>query len=106
MAVDGDEDGSTFYRSARTRALNDEYGDMLHKILDLEACAHALPDCDLLMCRSRYGCHGTYAACGHRLFFASGLRCTHACLCYCNRQTCAHVIRGYARMHPPEDVEA
>ncbi len=43
MAFEGNEDGSTFYRSDRTRALNDEYGDMLHKILDLEACAPALP---------------------------------------------------------------
>ncbi len=56
VAFEGNEDGSTFYRSARTRALNEEYGDMLHKILDLEACAPALPCCTPRMCRSRCGC--------------------------------------------------
>ena len=42
VAFEGAEDGSTFYRSDRTRALGDEFGDMLHKILDLEARATPL----------------------------------------------------------------
>ena len=40
VAFEGGEDGGTFYHSDRTRALNTEYGDMLHKILDLEVCAY------------------------------------------------------------------
>ena len=36
MAFEGGEDGGTFYHSDSTRQLDAEYGDMLHKILDLE----------------------------------------------------------------------
>ena len=38
MAFEGGEDGGTFYHSDSTRQLDAEYGDMLHKILDLEVC--------------------------------------------------------------------
>ncbi|KAK9821426.1 hypothetical protein WJX81_003661 [Elliptochloris bilobata] len=37
VAFEGGDKGGTFYHSDRTRALNAQYGDMLHKILDLEA---------------------------------------------------------------------
>lgn len=43
MAFEGGEDGGTFYHSDSTRQLDAEYGDMLHKILDLEVrCIQAI----------------------------------------------------------------
>ena len=38
VAFEGGEDGGIFYHSDSTRQLDAEYGDMLHKILDLEVC--------------------------------------------------------------------
>ncbi len=105
VAFEGNEDGSTFYRSARTRALNEEYGDMLHKILDLEACAPALPCCTPRMCRSRCGCckQMQHAGCMMRPWTAAFKRLgMHTCV-FCT--TARHVplnTRGHARMAPPK----
>ena len=36
VAFEGGAEGGTFYHSDSTRRLDAEYGDMLHRILDLE----------------------------------------------------------------------